>query len=575
MGKRSQQLYKTAFMITILFWGGLESVQAQYFWNTDFEYKVYKSQPRKWAIEGEGGNYTAYLDSEGCKSGNKCLFISLTNAETYTFLSVPGELLSGKSVSVSGYIKAQISDSLQVQLILFDPAEGKVIASANQELVADNWKAASLKASVKEIYNPNNVLIALTATGSGSFWFDAVQVKIDGKVFGDDTPDFREPTEIEIARLNEKAIPFEIKPPGKGPYDLKALSEIVRNTRLVALGENSHGSSSIYKLKLRMIEYLVEQEGFSVFALEMPAVEAEYINDYVQDGRGNIDEVLVKLTYPSWQTQEMIDIIQWIKKYNDQHENNIAFRGFDMQGGWSALGAVKDFAASYDSVLLSELEIISTLYEKSLNIGIPDETLLKKSNEIVRYLRKKSFSEPPLEQVEPICQFMNVFVQSLAFHFRLEHAKSRDEYMAENIRWIVENSPDSSRIIISADNTHVTKSGGKTGALLNRWYGENYVNFGFTYKMGTYSAYGPKPFYEVHPPYVGTYEYFFSKSHHKNFLLDLRKAINIPILNQRWGFRSIGSRPQEVTQFYEIDIKKHFDVVVYLETSVHTSSLKQ
>lgn len=575
MSKRSLKLYITTIILVIPLWGNPETVQAQYFWNTDFEYGVYKSQPRKWSIEGEGEKYTAYLDSEESKSGNKSLFMSLTNAETYTFLSIPGELVTGKTISVHGYIKAQISDSIEVRLLLFNPAEGNVLVSADQKLVENKWEPASLKASLKENLDSNNVLIAVLASGSGSFWLDAIQVNIGGKNFGDDAPDFREPTKHEIARLNEKALPFEMKPDKKETQNFKGLSDLVGNARLVALGENSHGSSSIYELKLRMIKYLVEQEGFSIFALEMPTIEADYINNYVQYGRGNIDQVLTKLTYPSWQTREMIDIIQWIKAYNDQHENDIAFRGFDMQNGWSALGAVKDFAASYDSVLLAESEAVIELYERSLKNGQLEEPLLKKSRDIVRYLSKNRFSESPLGQVETIRHYMDVFGQSLALRFGLDHAKSRDEYMAENIRWILENATDRSRIIISADNTHITEAGGKTGSFLKRWYGEDYVSFGFTYKKGTYSAYGSEPFYEVHPPYVGTYEYFFSKGQHKNFILDLREPLNIPILNQRSGFRSIGSRPQEVTQFYEMDLKKHFDAVVFLDTSRHTSYLKQ
>ncbi|QIP18010.1 erythromycin esterase family protein [Spirosoma aureum] len=80
-------------------------------------------------------------------------------------------------------------------------------------------------------------------------------------------------------------------------------------------------------------------------------------------------------------------------------------------------------------------------------------------------------------------------------------------------------------------------------------------------------------YYEVHPPYVGTYEYFFSKSDYPNFLLDLRKTERIPILNQSAGFRSIGSRPQETTQFADINIKNHFDLIVYQAESVHTTYL--
>ncbi|MCW9707257.1 hypothetical protein [Fodinibius salsisoli] len=212
---RSQKLYTAVLFFIILFWGGLESAEAQFFWNTDFEYGVNKSQPRKWAIEGEGEEYTGYLVNEISKTGNKSLFMSLTNSETYTILNIPGELVAGKAVSVSGYIKAQDADSLQVQLMIFNPAEGNVLASADQQLVKNSWQPTSLRTSVKESNGPNDILFALVAKGSGSFWFDAVQVKISEKVFGDDAPDFSEPTRDEIAQLNKQAIPFEMPPPGK------------------------------------------------------------------------------------------------------------------------------------------------------------------------------------------------------------------------------------------------------------------------------------------------------------------------------------------------------------------------
>lgn len=407
--------------------------------------------------------------------------------------------------------------------------------------------------------------------GTGSFWFDDVQVKIDGEVFGNGAPDLKEPDEQEITLLNEKAIAFETGKPGDGLQNLNALSEIVGDAQMIALGENSHGSSSIYKLKLQMIKSLSRHMQVSVFALEMPAVEAAYINEYVQNGRGNPDEVLAKLTYPSWQTREMIDIIEWIKGYNKQHEHKIEFMGFDMQNGRSALNAVKNFAVSYDSVLSPQLKAVARLYETSMETGNPEEDLFKKVHKIANHLNSKSYPAVPPKRLASIRHYMDIFGQSLSFHFGTGDAKSRDEYMAENIRWIKEQTPESGKIIISGDNTHITEAGGKTGSFLSRWYKEDYISFGFTYKTGTYSAYGSEPFYEVHPPHLGTYEYFFSKSGYTNFILDLRSVSDIPILNQRAGFRSIGSRPQETTQFYEIDIKRHFDVVVYLETSKHTS----
>src|SRR6267154_2516180 len=69
---------------------------AQNFLNLDFEYGVYKAQPRKWTIEGEGESYFAGLDSSHRKSGNKSLYVTLKNAEVFIFLTIPGQLIAGK-----------------------------------------------------------------------------------------------------------------------------------------------------------------------------------------------------------------------------------------------------------------------------------------------------------------------------------------------------------------------------------------------------------------------------------------------------------------------------------------------
>ena len=167
---------------------------------------------------------------------------------------------------------------------------------------------------------------------------------------------------------------------------------------------------------------------------------------------------------------------------------------------------------------------------------------------------------------------MRVFLQSLSSQYRSVKTKSRDEYLAQNIDWLFKTC-GGRKIILSADNTHVTKASGKMGSFLSDWYGTKYLVFGFTFNNGSYSAYGPEKYYEVHPSYMGTYEYFFSKSKFKNYLLDIRTINNIPMLNTTAGFRSIGSQPQETTQFTEISLKRHFDVIAYIENSVHTTSL--
>jgi erythromycin esterase len=546
---------------------------AQVFSNLDFEYGVYKGQPRKWAIEGEGENYFARLDSVNSKNGKNSLYATLKNAQIFIFLAIPGKLIAGKDIQVEGSFKSLSSDSLQAMLMFHNPTGGKPIASQPNNTKSKEWEILSHQVSFPDNYSSDRLLIALMANGTGRFWFDNVKIKIGGQEYGNGQPDFREPTKKEIETLDKRIVPIKSLDPNSAYKDLIPLKNIIGNSTIVALGENSHGSSSIYKLKLRMIKYMVESEGFSIFALESPTVEADRVNDYVSFGKGSIEEVIKDLVYPSWQTQEMIDIIQWMKSYNQSAQKKIEFRGFDMQNGLSALKAVEDFAKTNDSTLTASLLELDKLYSEPAKDDQQWKLIVQKANEINLYLTSKKYSGPDPKYVERMKHYMNIFLQSLSSNYRSEKAKSRDEYMAQNVDWLIKNSGDDIKIIISADNTHITKASGKMGYFLKDWYGDKYLGVGFTYNKGTYSAYGPEKYYEVHPSFVGTYEYYFSKSKFKNYFLNVKSIPDIDILNQSAGFRSIGSRPQETTQFTEINLKNHFDVIAYIENSLHTENL--
>jgi erythromycin esterase len=563
-----KKLLSVLILFTIPYFG-----IAQVFSNLDFEYGVYKAQPRKWAIEGEGENYSARLDSLNSKNGNKSLYVTLKNAQIFIFLSIPGKLIAGKDIQVEGYFKSASSDSLQAMLMFRNPNGGRPIPSQPNNSKSKEWEIISHQASFPDNYSSDRLLIALMANGTGRFRFDNVKIKIGGQEYGNGVPEFRAPTKGEIEALDKRIVPIKYLEASSGIKDLLPLKNIIGNSSIIALGENSHGSSSIYKLKLRMVKYLVETEGFSIFALESPAVEADRINDYVSFGKGTIEEVIKDLVYPSWQTKEMIDIIQWMKSYNQSAKRRIEFRGFDMQNGLSALKAVGDFAKMNDSILTTKLLELDKLYSQPEKDDQQWKWMVLKSDEINLYLTSKKYSGVDPKYLEKIKHYMNIFSQSLTSNYKSERTKTRDEYMAQNVDWLIKNSGNDIKIILSADNTHITKASGKMGHFLKDWYGDKYLTFGFTYNKGSYSAYGPEKHYEVHPSFVGTYEYYFSKCKFKNYFLDIKKMTDVDILNQPAGFRSIGSRPQETTQFAEINLKNHFDVIAYIENSLHTNTL--
>jgi len=448
---------------------------AQHFFNLDFEYEGEKGQPRKWFIEGED-QFTAGLTDTIAHHGRKSLEVTVIGGQVVVYLSLPGDVVAGKSVTVNGFVRAMNREGLQLMIGFKDPAVVRPSVFPVKIDSVGKWENAIAKQSF-ESYTSDRLLVAMVIAGTGKVFVDDFTLALDGKEIQDDVPDVAEPRSATLKMLNGAAIPFTFDK----PLNSDVIRKMIGSAKVVALGENSHGSSTIFKAKLLLLQQLIEKNGFTVFALECPQNEAKRINEYVQGGSVTKNEILNSLIYPAWKTQEMLDIIEWIRQYNIKNSKSIQFRGFDILD---------------------------------------------------------------------------------------KNGVDRDRVMAEIVQQWMKNSQD--RIILSGDNTHITKATGKMGYYLTQAYGERYVAVGFTFGEGTYSAYGPTNPYQVHRPYPGTSEYIFTKMAPDNFMLDIRPPQIREVFKGPLGFRTIGSRPQETTQFSDIVLPLNFDVILFLTKSVNT-----
>lgn len=92
------------------------------------------------------------------------------------------------------------------------------------------------------------------------------------------------PKEKELEWLRSAVFPLESFDMNYDYEDISSLKEIIGNAKIVALGEVSHGSSEIFKMKGRIIKYLVERAGFNVFAIEASMPDAYKLNKYIIAG---------------------------------------------------------------------------------------------------------------------------------------------------------------------------------------------------------------------------------------------------------------------------------------------------
>jgi erythromycin esterase-like protein len=157
--------------------------------------------------------------------------------------------------------------------------------------------------------------------------------------------------------MRQNAIPLQTVEAGHGFADLQPLGQIVGNARIVELGEATHGTREFFQLKHRMVEYLAAQKGFTIFSIEGNMPEAYRLNDYVLHGVGDPKELLKGLYFWTWNTQEVLDMILWMRDFNQSGKGHIEFTGFDMQFATLSVEAVRHFVQQYDPAWLPTLDL--------------------------------------------------------------------------------------------------------------------------------------------------------------------------------------------------------------------------
>jgi erythromycin esterase-like protein len=139
---------------------------------------------------------------------------------------------------------------------------------------------------------------------------------------------------------------------GSGFADLAGLQEIVGNARIVSLGEPTHGTRECFQMKHRLLEYLVEEKGFSIFSIEASMPESYALSEYVIHGGEDPKKLIEGMYFWTWNTQEVLDMVEWMRGWNvknppESGKPRLQFTGFDMQTPDVAWKIAGDFITAH------------------------------------------------------------------------------------------------------------------------------------------------------------------------------------------------------------------------------------
>lgn len=141
------------------------------------------------------------------------------------------------------------------------------------------------------------------------------------------------------------------EPPEIGDFNtyVKDIHELTipEGTRIVALGEATHGNREFQQSKREIFEILCEKNDIRALVIEGDFGGCSLINEYIQGGDGDEREMTKLLGYRLYRTDDMMELIRWMREHNASasDEDKVRLYGMDIQSSISNVRILKEFYA--------------------------------------------------------------------------------------------------------------------------------------------------------------------------------------------------------------------------------------
>jgi erythromycin esterase len=554
--------------------------------NLDFEYYDDESQlPWGWYIIEKQGCSFAY-DTLKSMHGKASLKVYPTTRTPCSFLilnSLDRQLFVNRhEVLITGYGQIR-RHSKEVSIVSKQfSSDGKEVLTPfafGKEKKTHGWT----KLRFQQLIDPSTeqFVFGLKGTIRDTVRFDVFQVDLDGAKVVDTKSQARTPQIEEVDWLNKNIIPINPERPFE-PAAAKALIDVFGDSRVLGLGEVTHGSSEVYEAKRHLAEFLIAHANFSLLVMEMDMGEAELLNNYVLTGEGDPEKLLLSTSYWIWQTSEFTELLKSMRNYNLRSETNVRIAGIDIPVSDVTLESIRKFGKHVDANVLIFADSISSRFARlRVNRGNAGR-LISQIDSLDRYVimhRELLINRTSDRQFSFLRQSIGTLKQSVA---RLSDKMSlhyRDSCMAVNMDWLLRYYPHS-RAILWAHNEHIMKGEKSLGDFISKTYSTFSVGFalGYGWAMGVESLGASVAPRKLHPPVTDSYESYFMMTKSPVWFLNLQnKELHEwkdHWLNDVHRFRFCGSVIADSYQFAYIDLTKLYDGIIFIRESSASHRLK-
>ena len=394
---------------------------------------------------------------------------------------------------------------------------------------------------------------------------------------------------------------------------LESLLQRIGDSRVVLMGEASHGTSEFYRARQAIARALIEEQGIDFIAIEGDWPDVAHIDHYVRHAEYPPSEWTAFAQFPTWmwRNEEVRSFVEWLREYNSQLEpaDRVAVYGLDLYSLDQSIAEVLDYLDNIDPTAAAFArqcyECLTPYRLNPIRYGqwakmpgfVSCETAVA---EVFHMLQTKQldYEKQGKERYFDALQNARLVVGAEAY-YRLMHEQPnntwnlRDTYMFETIEALLAHHGEDSRCVVWAHNSHIgdaraTESAQhgelNIGQLCRERFGEDAYLIGFGTNSGTVAAASDwgaaMEIKTLSHSLPESYERIFHQTGLAGFVLPLAKegdakvihGLSTPRLERAIG---VIYRPEteRASHYFQAELPRQFDEYIWINHSRAVTTL--
>ena len=368
-------------------------------------------------------------------------------------------------------------------------------------------------------------------------------------------------------------------------FDFTAIGEAVKDKKIVALGESSHGVGDFYAFKAELVKYLHKHHGFEVLAFEAGLGDLNL--GYSGLDSLTADQLLYHTLFGNFQCEEIEPLFDYIKSVH-KSDRPLNYTGFDNQPSSSFFqNTIQPVISQYVPELKDGLEEGLNGYVRWFRAGYYKDSLkyISEANDFRDLAQQiqNTFNDNKPEiksqfnlkddDFKYINQTCEGFIRTVDLPYSEKHLGSgnRDAIMFDNFQWLLKEIYPDKKVIIWAHNAHIEQqamfenSFKWMGHFLNEFYGDDYYTLGIFAQSGeAYQQWGDTTI-TLNNTDTTMIESVMMKTGHQTSFLDVSR-VDTGDANYAWITESIMGFENENGGIVSFVPKERFDGVVVMRS---------